>query len=115
MGSLPHDTNGASSPAKKISVAIIGGGVGGLCLALGLLQHSHLDVHVYEKAPTYALIGVGLQLPRNARRAIELLAPATKKAMDKHITGNLGPKHSNVALEYIVVSQVSAMPLYSVP
>ena len=106
MGSLPQDINPAYSTGKKISIAIIGGGVGGLCLALGLLQHPHLDVQVYETAPTYALIGAGVQLPRNAQRALELIAPATKQAMAKHITGNLGPTHSNVNMEFRVVSQV---------
>lgn len=104
MASLPHTTNAVSSTEKTIRVAIIGGGIGGLCLALGLLKQAHLDVQVYEAAPTFSEIGAGVALGHTAARALEIIGPAAKRAMDKHATGNLWSSHSNIYQEYKVVS-----------
>lgn len=104
MASLPHTTNYVNSTEKTVKVAIVGGGIGGLCLALGLLKLSHLDVQVYEAAPAFSEIGAGVALGRNAERALELIGPAAKQAMEKHATGNLWASHSNIFQEYKVVS-----------
>ena len=39
-----------SGRAEKVSVGIVGGGIGGLTAALSLLRRG-FDVHVYEQAP----------------------------------------------------------------
>lgn len=44
---------------KELSIAIIGGGIGGLTAALSLLQ-AGLDVHVYEQARTISEVGAGI-------------------------------------------------------
>lgn len=106
MASLPHTVNPVPSAEKKIDVAIIGGGIGGLCLALGLLKQPHLDVQVYEAAPMFSEIGAGVSLASNAERALELLGPTTKQAMAKHATKNLWSSYLNTFLEYKVVSHV---------
>ena len=108
MASLPHTTDVAKAKEKTVTVAIIGGGIGGLCLALGLLKQSHLDVQVYEAAHTFSEIGAGVALAHNAERALELIGPAAKQAMEKHATGNLWASHSNTYSEYKVVSIVSS-------
>lgn len=100
MASLPHPANPVSSTEKIIKVAIIGGGIGGLSLALGLLKQSHLDVQVYEAAPMFSEIGAGVGFAHNAQRALELIGPAAKKSFDKHATGNLWSSHSNIFMEY---------------
>ena len=104
MASLPDITNAADSSDNTIRVAIIGGGIGGLCLALGLLKQSHLDVQVYEAAHRFSEIGAGVALGHNAARALELIGPTAKQAMEKHATGNLWPSHSNTFQDYKVVS-----------
>ncbi|CAD6584842.1 MAG: hypothetical protein ASARMPREDX12_001769 [Alectoria sarmentosa] len=102
MASLPHPTNPVSSMKKAVDVAIIGGGIGGLCLALGLLKQSHLDVQVYEAASKFSEIGAGVALGHNAERALELIGPAAKQAMERHATGNLWASHSNTFGQYKV-------------
>ena len=57
---------------------MIGGGIGGLCLAIGLTKHEHLDVHVYEGTADYKDVGAGLAFHGNAIRAMALLDPAIK-------------------------------------
>ena len=65
---------------SKIKVAIVGGGIGGLCLAAGLVSQPHLDVHVYESVPEYKDIGAGLALHMNAIKGMDLIGPHVKKA-----------------------------------
>ncbi len=61
------------------SIAVIGGGIGGLSAALQLLK-AGLDVHVYEQAPRITEIGAGLQISPNASRLLHRLG--LKSAMD---------------------------------
>ena len=54
-----------TAPAHKpqdcaLRIAIVGGGIGGLCLALGLRKHSHIDVQIYEAAHAFSEIGAGI-------------------------------------------------------
>ncbi|KAK4983607.1 hypothetical protein LTR66_002820 [Elasticomyces elasticus] len=69
---------GPESP--KIKIAIAGGGIGGLCLAAGLVKKPHIDVHIYESVPEYKDVGAGLALHMNAIKAMDLIGPEVKKA-----------------------------------
>lgn len=73
---------------SKISVALVGGGIGGLCLAAGLIeQDAHLDVHIYESVARYDDIGAGLALHMNAIKAMDLIGPRIKQVyFDKALT-----------------------------
>jgi salicylate hydroxylase len=62
-----------------MKVAVIGGGIGGLSVALQLL-HAGADVHVYEQAMRMGEIGAGVQISPNASRL--LLRLGLKAAMD---------------------------------
>ncbi|KAF8882257.1 salicylate hydroxylase [Infundibulicybe gibba] len=57
------------NPAKKIRVAIVGGGLGGLTLALSLLradENRFTEIHVYEAAPEMTQVGAGITVwPRS--------------------------------------------------
>ena len=54
---------------KELSIAIIGGGIGGLTAALSLLR-AGLDVHVYERAKKLSEVGAGIQVSPNASRIL---------------------------------------------
>jgi len=54
---------------KKLNVAIIGGGVGGLACAIALLQRG-FSVRVYERSSALEEVGAGLQLSANACRVL---------------------------------------------
>jgi salicylate hydroxylase len=54
------------------SIAIIGGGIGGLSTALNLLR-AGFDVHVYEQARALREVGAGIQISPNAVRVIDWL------------------------------------------
>ena len=50
---------------SKLSVAIIGGGIGGLAAGLHLLEAGH-DVQIYEQSPQILEVGAGLVVSPNA-------------------------------------------------
>jgi len=55
-----------------LSVAIVGGGIGGLSAALTLLR-AGFDVHVYEQATELRELGAGIQISPNASRLLRQL------------------------------------------
>ncbi len=58
--------------AQKLSIAIIGGGIGGLSAALHLLQ-AGFDVQVFEQTPQSSEVGAGLVISPNASRLLRRL------------------------------------------
>lgn len=105
MGSVPNDTLhvGPGSSSAAFSVAVIGGGIGGLCLAIGLLKHPHIDIQIYEAAPSFGEIGAGVALGANAYRALKLIGPTAQAAFDKHATTNQWQSHANFFVQNRVV------------
>jgi salicylate hydroxylase len=86
MGSNAEDPL-SSEPA--INLAIIGGGLAGLALTIGLLPYRrNINVTIYEAAPAFAEIGVGVAFGPNVVRAMELISPAIVAGFKKHATGN---------------------------
>jgi len=58
---------------KRLSIGIIGGGIGGAAFAVALSRRSDLDVNLFEAAPQFSEIGAGVSFGPNAVRAIQLL------------------------------------------
>ena len=93
----------ASKPTT-ISVAVVGGGIGGLSLVLGLLKHPHIDVQVYEAAPSFGEIGAGVAFGPNAQRALKLIGPHAFGSFKKHATSNMWESHADSFMQYVSVS-----------
>ena len=79
----------ASANVKPINVAVIGGGMGGLCLAIGLLKHPHINVQIYEGAHKFSEIGAGVVFGPNAQRALKLISSETEQAYLRQATHNM--------------------------
>ncbi|GAA2212275.1 FAD-dependent monooxygenase [Nonomuraea monospora] len=63
------------SRGAGISVAVVGGGIGGLTAALALLRLG-IDAHVYEQAAELSEVGAGVQISPNASRVLHGLGLA---------------------------------------
>src|SRR3954453_22870661 len=65
---------------KRLSVVIVGGGIGGLFAANALIAHG-LNVAVYEQAPSLGEVGAGVFLTPNSVRQLQRvgLGPAVEK------------------------------------
>jgi 2-polyprenyl-6-methoxyphenol hydroxylase-like FAD-dependent oxidoreductase len=69
-----------------MKVAIVGGGIGGMALALSLHDAGIADVDIYESAPAVKELGVGINvLPHAVRELTELgLLDDLLKSGDPH-------------------------------
>jgi salicylate hydroxylase len=56
----------------RVSVGVVGGGIGGLAAALSL-RHAGFDVQVYEQAAALGEVGAGIQISPNASRLLHRL------------------------------------------
>ncbi|SPJ32208.1 salicylate 1-monooxygenase [Kushneria phyllosphaerae] len=59
--------------SNRLRVGIVGGGIGGVALAIGLSRHLDIDVTLFESAQAFSEIGAGVSFGPNAVRAIEQL------------------------------------------
>ena len=55
---------------SPLRIAIVGGGIAGVALALDLCRHPHLDVRLFESAAAFGEVGAGVSFGANAVRAI---------------------------------------------
>jgi len=59
-----------------VKIAIVGGGIGGMTLALSLLDAGLGDVEIYESAGAIKELGVGINILPHAVRELSELGPA---------------------------------------
>ncbi|OAA73216.1 mannitol 1-phosphate dehydrogenase [Cordyceps fumosorosea ARSEF 2679] len=95
---------------KSIDVAIIGGGIGGLSLAIGLQQYSHINVRVFEAAPQFFEIGAGVFFGANAIRAMSLIHPAVGEAYARISTTAGWPSKEDTYFDFVL-----GQPLHDLP
>ena len=72
---------------KPFDVAIIGGGITGVTLALGLLRRN-ITFTIYERARSFREVGAGIGFTPNAERAMKALDPAIHQVFKKLSTRN---------------------------
>ncbi|TEY30748.1 hypothetical protein BOTCAL_0848g00010 [Botryotinia calthae] len=74
--------------SKPLSIAIVSGGISGLCLAIGLLRRSQLKVYIFEASPTFTEIGAG---GPNTQRALKIISHDAEQEFRDHATENSAP------------------------
>lgn len=89
-----HFRNDSTNP-----IAIVGGGLGGLALAIGLLKHD-IRVHIYEAAAGFSEIGAGVAFALNSTRALSLIDERLLDGYKKHATYNDDPERGSTFLQY---------------
>lgn len=83
-----------ASSSKPFNLAIVGGGISGLTLAITLLRYD-VPITVYEAAASFSEIGAGVAFGPNAGRAMELMSPKIYNAFLKCKTGNIWEAQQN--------------------
>lgn len=81
-GTEQHGRTAEEQSNTPLSVAIVGGGIVGVILALGLLNRG-IQVNVYERAPNFHEIGAGFAFTTVARKCMEQLNPAIFESMKR--------------------------------
>lgn len=72
----------AVAEEKAMEIAIIGGGIAGVTLALGLLSRN-INVRVYERGRSLREIGAGIGFTPNAEWAMRVLDPRIQAAFKR--------------------------------
>lgn len=81
-------------------VAIIGGGIAGLTLAISL-HARNVPVTVYERSAAFGEIGAGVSFSPNAVRAMHLCHAGIVDAFDAVATRNTWPEKATVFFDYV--------------
>ena len=87
-------------PRKPFEIAIIGGGIAGLSLAIALLNRN-IPVKIYEQAPKFGEIGAGVSFTPNAVQAMDICGPGVYRAYDKVATRNGWASKADVWFDYL--------------
>lgn len=97
----------ANSTENVPSIAIVGGGIAGLTLALNLLNLSKASsanpkytVTIYESAHAFGEIGAGVSFGPNASHAMKSIGPEVYEAFEKTETTNQYPSKSDVWFDF---------------
>lgn len=85
---------------KDFEVAIVGGGIAGLTLAIAL-HHRDVNVCIYEQAPKFGEIGAGVSFSPNAIQAMKICHPGIHKAFEDVCTRNQWPSKRKVWFDYL--------------
>ncbi|CAF9916585.1 hypothetical protein IMSHALPRED_003240 [Imshaugia aleurites] len=85
---------------KPFTIAICGGGIAGLALAIGLLRHG-VPFHLYESAHAFAEVGAGVGFGPNALRAMSLIDPRVREGYSKRATGNAHGDKRRVYFDFL--------------
>ena len=90
------------SPEPKIGdIAIIGGGISGVTLAIALLHRGINSVQVYEQAKHFGEIGAGVAFNPAATRAMQLCSPVVHAAFEEVSTRNQAPEKGDVWFDWL--------------
>ncbi|KAJ5855256.1 hypothetical protein N7455_009204 [Penicillium solitum] len=85
---------------KNFHVAVVGGGIAGVTLAI-TLHHRNIPVTLYEQAPTFGEVGAGVSFGPNAVAAMKVCYQGIFEAFEKVCTRNLWESKQNVWFDYL--------------
>ncbi|KAI9661963.1 MAG: hypothetical protein M1831_002878 [Alyxoria varia] len=88
-----------ATAGPPFSIAIVGGGISGLVLAIGLLSRD-IPTEIFEQATSFHEIGAGIALSPNAIRALDYLDPRMVAAFDRVATHSASPHKSSTWFDW---------------
>lgn len=90
------------SQPRNIRVAIIGGGIGGVVLAIALSRFPHITFTIYESRGAYGEIGAGVGFSNNAHQAMNLIDPRIWEVYHTNASFNGWDEKQNVWFDFTV-------------
>lgn len=107
----------STPPSKPFELAIIGGGITGVTLAIALCKRN-ISCTIYEQASAFGEIGAGVGLHRNAVRAMGICDEAMVEAFNKVKTRNKWASKHEVWFDFLDGTATEPaeglMPLFTV-
>ena len=94
-----HDDARAPSAKKQLDIAIVGGGLAGLALAIGLIQRG-ISTQIYEGASTWTDAGAGLVFAKNSMEAMKKISPDVYDAFAKRSSGQGWESKKTTYMDY---------------
>ncbi|KAM0263211.1 hypothetical protein ACHAQJ_001366 [Trichoderma viride] len=101
---------GSKQEHEYIHIAIVGGGIGGLALAIGLQQYSHIRIKIYEAASEFSEIGAGVFFGANSIRAMSLIHPAVGGAYARISTSVGWESKKDTYFDFILAHELHGLP-----
>ncbi|KAH8799825.1 hypothetical protein F5884DRAFT_868939 [Xylogone sp. PMI_703] len=95
-----NGSNGSNGTRQPIDIAIIGGGIVGLILALGLVKRNY-NVTIYEQAGSFRELGAGIAFTSNAIKAMRILDPRIVDTLNRIATPNGDPENPTDYLKFV--------------
>ncbi|KAM0795341.1 hypothetical protein BDR22DRAFT_781770, partial [Usnea florida] len=84
---------------KQLDIAIVGGGLAGLALAIGLIQRG-ISTQIYEGASTWTDAGAGLVFAKNSMEAMKKISPDVYDAFAKRSSGQGWESKKTTYMDY---------------
>ena len=84
---------------RPFTIAICGGGIAGLALAIGLLRRN-VPIHIYESSHAFAEVGAGVAFGPNGLRAMSLIDPEIRERFDQRATTNASEDKKTVLFDF---------------
>lgn len=97
---MPSTAFSPDSQEFPFSVAIVGGGIAGLTLAIALLERN-VKVDIYEQAPAYGEIGAGVAFSPNAIQAMKLCSTGVYEAFAQVATKNQAAEKQKIWFDWL--------------
>lgn len=76
--------------SSQLPIAIIGGGLAGICLSIGLIKYG-IPHKIYESAKGFGEVGYGVAMAPNAQAALKAINPRLAECLERCVTRNSYP------------------------
>ena len=86
--------------SEPLNVAIVGGGIVGLILAIGILRRD-VNVKIYEQAHSFRGTGAGVAFTGNAQQCMRIIDPQIVDCLKRVATSNSDPHSPNEYLRWV--------------
>ncbi|MCJ1413698.1 hypothetical protein MMC32_000022 [Xylographa parallela] len=93
-------TSQSDEGKQAFDIAIIGGGIAGITLAIALINRS-INVKIYEQAHAFGEIGAGVAFSPNATQAMEICSDGIYQGFEKVATKNQWASKKGVWFDFV--------------